>query len=120
MEMHKRVGGFWTAMIMDMKENRSWPSLGWIFPPDEFRLEGLSIEGATGRWLSGCSEFTGSRIPEAQLGMEWPFGEIIDGLYREARRTAGDGGAERAASVGDGGHGEARAEDPGERGDLMA
>jgi hypothetical protein len=28
MEMHKRVGGFWTAMSMDTKENRCWPSLG--------------------------------------------------------------------------------------------
>jgi hypothetical protein len=115
MEMHKRVGGFWTAMIMDTTENRCWPSLGSIFLPDEFRLEDLSREGATGRWLSGCNEFTRSRIPVAQLGMESPFGEIIGGLYREARRTAEDWGAERTAGVKDGGHGEVQAEDPGER-----
>jgi hypothetical protein len=120
MGMHKRVRGFGTAMIMDMKENRCWPSLGWIFRPDEFRLEGLLREGATGRWLSGCNEFVRSRIPVAQLGMESPFGEIIDGLYREARRTAEDRGEERTAGVRDGGDGEVRAEDPGERGDLMA
>jgi hypothetical protein len=120
MEMHKRVGGFWTAMIMDTKENRCWPSLGWMFRSDEFRLEGLSREGATSRWLSGCNEFTRSRIPVAQLGMESPFGEIIDGLYREAQRTANDGGAEQTAGVRDGGHEEVQAEEPGDRGDLIA
>jgi hypothetical protein len=120
MEMHKRVGGFWTAMVMDTKENRCRPSLGQIFPPDEFRLEGLSREGATGRWLSECNEFTGSRIPVAQLGMELPFGEIIDGLYWDARRTAEDGGAERTAGGRDVSYVEVRAEDPGERGDQMA
>jgi hypothetical protein len=36
MEMHKRVGGFFTAKIMDTNENRCWPTLGAIFPPDEF------------------------------------------------------------------------------------
>jgi hypothetical protein len=94
MEMHKRVAGFWTAMITDTKENWCWPSLGWIFPSEKCRLEGLSREGAIGRWLNGYSEFTRSRIPVAQLRMESPFGDIIDGLYREARRTAEDGGAE--------------------------
>jgi hypothetical protein len=120
MEMHKRVGGFRTAMIMDTEENRCWPSLGWIFRPDEFRLEGLSREGAAGRWLSGCNEFIWSRIPVAQLGMESPFGEIIDGLYREARRTSEDVGAEETAGGRDVGHEEVRTEDPGERGYLMA
>jgi hypothetical protein len=115
MGMHKTVGGFWTAMIMDTKENQCWPSLGRISPPDEFRLEGLSREGATGRWLSVCNEFTRSRIPGAQLGMELPFGEIIDGLYREARRTAEDGGAEQTAGGREVGHGEVRAEEPGKR-----
>jgi hypothetical protein len=52
--------------------------------------------------------------------MESPFGEIIDGLYREARRTAEDGGAEQTAGCRYVGHGEVRAEGPGERGDLMA
>jgi hypothetical protein len=120
MEMHKRVGGFWTAMIMDTKETLYWPNLIRIFPPNEFRLESLSREGTTSRWLSGCNEFTRSRIPVAQLGMESPFREIIDGLYREARRTADDGGAEQIARGRDVGHGEVRAEDPGERGDLVA
>jgi hypothetical protein len=36
MEMHKRMGGFWTAMIIDTKENKCWPSLGRIFLPNEF------------------------------------------------------------------------------------
>jgi hypothetical protein len=120
MEMHKKVGGFWTAMIMDTKENRCWPSLGWIFPPNEFRLEVLSREGAIGRWLSGCNEFTRSKIPVAQLGMESPFRDIIDGLYREAWRTAEDGGSEQTTVGRDEGHGEVRAEHSGERGDLMA
>jgi hypothetical protein len=52
--------------------------------------------------------------------MESPFGEMIDGLYREARRTAEDGGAEQTAGVRDVGHKEMRAEDSEERGDLMA
>jgi hypothetical protein len=108
------------AMIMDTKENQCWPSLGRIFRSDEFRLEGLSREGATRRWLSGCNEFTRSRIPVAQLGMELRFREIIDGLYQEALRAADDGGAEQTGGVRDMGHGEVRAEDPGERGDLMA
>jgi hypothetical protein len=43
------------------------------------------------------SEFTRSRIPVAQLGMKLPFRVIIDDFYREARRTADDGGAERTA-----------------------
>jgi hypothetical protein len=105
---------------MDTKENRCWPSLGGIFPLDEFRLDGLSREGATSRWLSGCNEFTRSRIPVAQLGMGSPFGDIIDGLYREARRTANDRGTEQTAGGRDVDHGKVRAEDPGERGDLMA
>jgi hypothetical protein len=120
MEMHKRVGGFRTAMIMDTKENRCWPSHGNIFRPDEFRLEGLSREGATNRWQSVWDEFTRSRIPVARLGMESPFCEIIDCFYREARRTADDGGAEQTAGGRYVSHGEVRAEDPGERGDLMA
>jgi hypothetical protein len=107
-------------MDIDTKENRCWPSLGWIFRPDEFRLEGLSREEATSRWLSGCNEFTQLRIPVTQLGMESPFGATIDSLCGEARRTAEDWGAERAAGIRDGGHWEVRAEDSGERGDLMA
>jgi hypothetical protein len=31
--------------------------------------------------------------------MELPFREIIDGLYREARRTPEDGGAEQTVEV---------------------
>jgi hypothetical protein len=52
--------------------------------------------------------------------MESLFRDIIDGLYREARRTADDGGAEQIAGGRDVGHGEVRAEDPRERGDPMA
>jgi hypothetical protein len=119
MEMHKRVGGFWTAMIMDTRENRCWPSLGCIFRPDEFRLEGLSRTGATGKWLSGCCEFTRSRIPGSQLAMEWHSRDIIDDLYWEARTIAEDWGDERTPGVRDEGHGEVRAEEPRHRGDLM-
>jgi hypothetical protein len=107
-------------MILDTKENGCWPSLGQIFRPNEFHLEGLSREGATSRWLSGCNEFTRSRIPVTQLGIESPFRGIPDGLYREARRTADDGGTEQTAGGRDVGHGEVRAEERGERGDLMA
>jgi hypothetical protein len=120
MEMHNRVGGYWTAMIMDTKENRSWPSLGWILWPDQFRLEGLSRQGATRRWVSGCYEFAQSRIPVELLGMESPFRGTIDGLCREAGRTADDGGAQQTLGGRDMGHGEVRAQDPGDRGDLMA
>jgi hypothetical protein len=52
--------------------------------------------------------------------MESPFRGIIDGFYREARRTAEDGGAERTAGMRDRGHWEVRAEEPGDKGDLMA
>jgi hypothetical protein len=52
--------------------------------------------------------------------MKSPFGEIIDGLYQETRRTAEDVGAEQTARGRDVYHAEVRAEHPGERGDLMA
>jgi hypothetical protein len=37
--------------------------------------------------------------------MESPFREIIDGLYREARRTADDGADEQTAGGREVGHG---------------
>jgi hypothetical protein len=52
--------------------------------------------------------------------MQSPFHGIIDGLYREAWRTVEDGGAEQTAGIRDVGHGEVRAEGPGDRGDWMA
>jgi hypothetical protein len=106
-------------MIMDTKESRYWPGLGRVCPPHEFRLKGLSREGAIGKWLSGCNEFTRSETLVAQLGMESPFREISNSLYREARRTAEDRGTEQTAGGKDVGHGEVRAQDPGERGDLI-
>jgi hypothetical protein len=52
--------------------------------------------------------------------MESLLPEISDHLYREARRTAEDGGAERTAGGTNVSHEEVRADDPGEGGDLMA
>jgi hypothetical protein len=52
--------------------------------------------------------------------MELPLRGIIDGLYREARKAAEDGGTERTAGVRDMGHRKVRPEEPEDRGHLMA